>query len=175
VVSHQLIDQWRVRLADWQRRLDEGRPRPWLARAYVRVLSYLLAQYGRASEDEEPHGDADSMAKPRVQFGTKAFLGVISLVAVALGALRQIYEVVAFHPAYSGTRLIVAVCIICGCCFGISGFVVGWPIHGFLFGLACGALAILAVLYMSAQIFFLFGLACGALAILVILYISAQI
>lgn len=54
MVSQQLVDQWRKRLADWQRQLDDGRPRPWLARAYVHILSYLLAQYGRSSEGDEP-------------------------------------------------------------------------------------------------------------------------
>ncbi|HET6880651.1 MAG TPA: hypothetical protein VFI31_10880 [Pirellulales bacterium] len=54
MVSQQLVDQWRVRLAAWQQRLDEGRPRPWLARAYVRVLSFLLAQYAPTSDATEP-------------------------------------------------------------------------------------------------------------------------
>lgn len=45
MVSPQLVEQWRVRLAEWQQRLVEGRPRPWLANAYVRVLSFLLKQY----------------------------------------------------------------------------------------------------------------------------------
>jgi hypothetical protein len=54
MVSQQLVEQWRVRLAAWQQRLDEGRPRPWLARAYVRVLSYLLAQYSGQAEIEPP-------------------------------------------------------------------------------------------------------------------------
>lgn len=45
MVSQQLVEQWRFRLAEWQQRLDQGRPRPWLARAYVRVLSFLLKQY----------------------------------------------------------------------------------------------------------------------------------
>lgn len=52
MVSQQLVDQWRAKLAGWQQRLDEGRPRPWLARAYVRVLRFLLAQYGQHSEGE---------------------------------------------------------------------------------------------------------------------------
>jgi hypothetical protein len=51
MVSQQLVEQWRVRLAAWQQRLDEDRPRPWLARAYVRVLKFLLAQYS-AGDDE---------------------------------------------------------------------------------------------------------------------------
>ncbi|HWB09833.1 MAG TPA: hypothetical protein VG826_11425 [Pirellulales bacterium] len=54
MVSHQLVEQWRVRLVAWQDRLDEGRPRPWLARAYLRVLSYLLAQYAPAADAEAP-------------------------------------------------------------------------------------------------------------------------
>lgn len=53
MVSQHLVEQWRIRLADWQRRLVEGRPRPWMARAYVRVLSFLLAQYGAQPESGE--------------------------------------------------------------------------------------------------------------------------
>jgi hypothetical protein len=72
MVSHQLVEQWRVRLAVWQQRLDEGRPRPWLARAYVRVLSYLLAQYAAAADAEAPldqikptsRADADPASMP---------------------------------------------------------------------------------------------------------------
>jgi hypothetical protein len=60
MVSRQLVDGWRTRLAEWQRRLDEGRPRPWVARAYVRILSYLLAQYGRQSEADAPPDAATS-------------------------------------------------------------------------------------------------------------------
>lgn len=41
-------------LAVWQQRLDEGQPRPWLARAYVRVLRYLLAQYGTVPDSAAP-------------------------------------------------------------------------------------------------------------------------
>ena len=52
MVSQQLVEQWRTRLAAWQQRLDEGRPQPWLARAYVRVLSYLLAQYAGQADDQ---------------------------------------------------------------------------------------------------------------------------
>lgn len=54
MVSQQLVEQWRVRLAAWQQRLNEGRPRPWLARAYVRVLKFLLAQYGAGGDWSEP-------------------------------------------------------------------------------------------------------------------------
>ncbi|HEV3344207.1 MAG TPA: hypothetical protein VG125_27775, partial [Pirellulales bacterium] len=63
MVSHQLVEQWRVRLAAWQQRLDEGRPRPWLARAYVRVLSYLLSQY-TAQADSEPPLETIETAQP---------------------------------------------------------------------------------------------------------------
>jgi hypothetical protein len=66
MVSQQLVEQWRVRLAAWQQRLDEGRPRPWLARAYARVLSYLLAQYApqanaEATPETEPPPERPSM------------------------------------------------------------------------------------------------------------------
>ena len=54
MVNQQIVEQWRRRLAAWQQRLDEGRPRPWLARAYVRVLSYLLAQYAPQADPEAP-------------------------------------------------------------------------------------------------------------------------
>ena len=68
MVNQQLVEQWRRRLADWQRRLDEGRPRPWLARAYVRVLSFLLAQYGAPAVADPPADTADAAveAKPAV-------------------------------------------------------------------------------------------------------------
>jgi hypothetical protein len=51
MVSQQLVEQWRVRLAAAQLRLDEGRPRPWLARAYVRVFKFLLSQYGSSGSE----------------------------------------------------------------------------------------------------------------------------
>ena len=57
MVSQQLAEHWRVRLAFWRQRLVEGRPRPWIARAYVRVLTFLLAQYG-ATSDEQTSEDA---------------------------------------------------------------------------------------------------------------------
>lgn len=92
------------------------------------------------------------MSRPRIQFGTKAFLGVTSMIAISLGAMRQIYDVCAFDPPNAAARFIASLCILTGCCFGISGFIVGWPIRGFLFGLAFGGIAILAVLYLTAQI-----------------------
>lgn len=52
MVSQQLAQHWRIRLAEWQQRLEQGRPRPWLARAYVRVLSFLLKQYAGDSSSE---------------------------------------------------------------------------------------------------------------------------
>lgn len=61
MVSQHLVEQWRTRLADWQRRLDEDRPRPWLARAYVRVLSFLLAQYGTAGAGRAETAQADTV------------------------------------------------------------------------------------------------------------------
>lgn len=63
MVSHQLVEQWRARLAIWQQRLNEGRQRPWLARAYVRVLSYLLAQYSPAADAERPLEMTDHVSR----------------------------------------------------------------------------------------------------------------
>lgn len=60
MVSQQLIEQWREKLAVWQQRLDEGRPRPWMARAYVRVLRFLLAQYATAASSAPPLTMSDS-------------------------------------------------------------------------------------------------------------------
>jgi len=83
------------------------------------------------------------MAKQKVQFGTKAFLGVVSLAAIAMGAMRQAVE--AMNPlSGSVIRFAIAVCLMCGCCFGISGFVVGWPVRGFLFGLIVVPVALYA-------------------------------
>jgi hypothetical protein len=67
MVSQQLVTQWRARLADWQQRLDEGRPRPWIARAYVRVLSYLLAQYASQAVTESPVGAASERSTMKSQ------------------------------------------------------------------------------------------------------------
>lgn len=68
MVSQQLFEQWRVRLAEWQQRLDQGRPRPWLARAYVRVLSFLLKQYVPCESTPEPlaaHANDDRLDRNR--------------------------------------------------------------------------------------------------------------
>lgn len=54
MASQRLVEEWRGRLAAWQERLEEGRPRPWLARAYVRVLKFLLAQYGAGGDETRP-------------------------------------------------------------------------------------------------------------------------
>lgn len=54
MVSPELVEQWRVRLAEWQERLALGRPRPWLANAYGRVLSFLLKQYTSGDHPAPP-------------------------------------------------------------------------------------------------------------------------
>jgi hypothetical protein len=63
MVSQQLVEQWRARLAFWQQRLDEGRSRPWLARAYVRVLSFLLAQYASHSDASLGRTESGALAE----------------------------------------------------------------------------------------------------------------
>ncbi|HUY92304.1 MAG TPA: hypothetical protein VMV10_26420 [Pirellulales bacterium] len=49
-----VVAMWRARLAFWRERLEARRP--WVARAYVRVLSFLLARY--APEQKTTAGDA---------------------------------------------------------------------------------------------------------------------
>ncbi|HVV73536.1 MAG TPA: hypothetical protein VHI52_18830 [Verrucomicrobiae bacterium] len=88
------------------------------------------------------------MAKTKIQFSTKALLGIVSYIAVALACLRTLFEPVGLPPL-DIVRVVAAVCIGCGCCFGISGIVVGWPIRGFIFGLLVGA-AFIFVFFMSA-------------------------
>lgn len=49
-----IIEVWRAKLAFWRERLESRRP--WVARAYVRVLSFLLSRY--APQRETPADDA---------------------------------------------------------------------------------------------------------------------
>lgn len=65
MVSPELVEQWRVRLAEWQERLALGRPRPWLANAYVRVLSFLLKQYTSGDHPAPPPAAADAPPSDR--------------------------------------------------------------------------------------------------------------
>lgn len=61
-----LIDEWRNRLAQCQAELSQSRQadqpvvRDWVRRAYVRVLTFMLAQYGHAST----HNRADGSGLP---------------------------------------------------------------------------------------------------------------
>ncbi|HEV3021133.1 MAG TPA: hypothetical protein VGX76_01650 [Pirellulales bacterium] len=84
------------------------------------------------------------MAGHRIQFGTKALLGIVSYIAVMLACLRAPFEPVG-SPSLRVVRFVAAVCIGCGCCWGISGIVVGWPVRGFIFGLLVGAGLIFAL------------------------------
>lgn len=54
-----VVASWQAKLAFWRRRLEADRPlRPWLARMYVRVLSFLLARYA-SDEDRDSAPAAD--------------------------------------------------------------------------------------------------------------------
>jgi hypothetical protein len=61
-----IMAAWQARLVYWQARLQADRPlRPWLAQAYVRVLSFMLARYGSRQEgaSREPEsGEHDAQA-----------------------------------------------------------------------------------------------------------------
>ncbi len=46
-----LVDEWRMRLAEWRERLEHGSGRPWLARLYVRLYTYLVQRYGHSADD----------------------------------------------------------------------------------------------------------------------------
>lgn len=52
MISHrQLVHEWHARLGDYRRQLADRRSRwPWIARAYVRVLTFLLRQYGSETD-----------------------------------------------------------------------------------------------------------------------------
>lgn len=59
-----VVRSWRSRLAYWRERL--GGRQPWRARAYVRVLSYLLARYApewKLTGGKSSLSDADSLAE----------------------------------------------------------------------------------------------------------------
>ena len=63
-----IVAAWQARLAYWQARIQTDRPlRPWLARAYVRVLSFMLARYGSQQEDasREPESSERDLAADR--------------------------------------------------------------------------------------------------------------
>jgi hypothetical protein len=77
----------------------------------------------------------------KIQFGTKALLGIMSYIAVILACLRSLVQPVGIPPL-DIVRVVAAVCIGCGCCWGIPGIVVGWPVRGFIFGLLVGAVLI---------------------------------
>ncbi|HEV3006270.1 MAG TPA: hypothetical protein VGX78_17505 [Pirellulales bacterium] len=49
-----VVDDWRLRLAEWRDRLEHSTRRPWLAKLYVRLYSYLIHRYGGETDDEEP-------------------------------------------------------------------------------------------------------------------------
>jgi hypothetical protein len=49
-----LVDEWRMRLAEWSERLEHGSRRPWLARLYVRLYTYLVQRYGHNADDGIP-------------------------------------------------------------------------------------------------------------------------
>ena len=54
-VRKRIVAAWQARLSYWQARLQTDRPlRPWVARAYVRVLSFMLARYGPPQEGATP-------------------------------------------------------------------------------------------------------------------------
>lgn len=59
-----VIEVWRARLAYWRGRLDSRRP--WVAKAYVRVLSFLLARYApeeETSSDNAVSADANALGE----------------------------------------------------------------------------------------------------------------
>ncbi|HEV3025717.1 MAG TPA: hypothetical protein VGX76_24760 [Pirellulales bacterium] len=61
-----VVDDWRLRLAEWRERLENDTRRPWLAKLYVRLYSYLIRRYGGETDDEEalsvaPTDDKSSM------------------------------------------------------------------------------------------------------------------
>ena len=49
-----LVDEWRVRLDEWRERLEHGSRRPWLARLYIRLYTYLVQRYGRDTDEGSP-------------------------------------------------------------------------------------------------------------------------
>ncbi len=46
-----LVDEWRMRLAEWRERLAGGSRRPWLAKLYIRLYTYLVQRYGDSDAD----------------------------------------------------------------------------------------------------------------------------
>ena len=71
--SGRFINDWQDRLNQYERQLAQASARqPWLARAYVRVLMFLLRQYGRATPLDNA---ADEPARPRMQFQALSEIG----------------------------------------------------------------------------------------------------
>jgi hypothetical protein len=58
-----VVASWQAKLAFWRRRLEADRPlRPWLARMYVRVLSFLLSRYASDGDrDSSPAADGGNL------------------------------------------------------------------------------------------------------------------
>jgi len=54
-----LIDEWRMKLAEWHDRLELSSRRPWLARLYVRLYTYLVERYGQDEGTPVPTVPAD--------------------------------------------------------------------------------------------------------------------
>ena len=86
------------------------------------------------------------MARPQLQFNTRSLFAIVFFVALALAAMRDIEASISSNPP-DPMRMIICLCLIGGCSFGISGLVVGWPVRGFLFGFCLVGLVIAALTF----------------------------